>query len=111
MKKPYVDLSPSPIEDAERKGRIGSGDLWLAANNTQVLFSNGKTLSAIKGKTRFIRVFDKPISHKWVVRRINEFAEHVQATKLPRGPRRQADKDIAEIAKPIKRIRLKKEVA
>ena len=106
-KKPYIDLPIAQIADDERKSSIRRGDLWVADNDTLVLVTSNRYLTTVKGKSVFRRSFSSEISAKWMRRRINEFAEHVKTTKLPRGPRRQIDKDIAEIAKPIKRIRKK----
>jgi len=110
-KKPFFDLVTVPANDPDRKGPVMVGEVYLA-DNGQVVVLQGKdkrALSAIKGTSLFRRGFSKRIDPKWLKRRINEFAEHVQSTKLPRGPRRrQIDKDVAEIAKPIKRVRVRR---
>lgn len=100
-KRSYEDV----VDRADKGTSLAHGQLWVTENGVAVLLVGRKSIGAVKGSSLLWRHFHKPISDSWLQRRINEFGEHVKATKLPRGPRRQIDKDIAEIAKPIKRIR------
>ena len=103
-KKSYFDQPLIPVDPDNRK-LLAACEPWTAENGMLVLFHGKRMFMTIKGQTIFRRTFSKEISPSWMLRRVNEFAAHVQATKLPRGPRKKTDAEV--IAAPIKRIRMK----
>jgi len=111
-KKAFKDCDPAPTA-GKADELVAYGSVHVADNGMVVVVSDRDlepSLTIIKGKAFFVRIFEKPITKPWLARRINEFADYVKEFKLPRGPRaKNGDPD--GISAPIKRIRLKKEVA
>lgn len=102
--KTYIDTIPKNVTHGGDV--IAEGKAYVATNGMVVILSQDECLlTIVKGQKILQRSFETPISKKWLVRRIEGFADDMKAQKLPRGPRPKTDQEI--IAAPIKRIRIR----